>query len=162
MVVARNLLLVLHIISAGTLITSFPLGFILTRMSKAAQGPAVGIYAGLRGELSGILGQIGGIGILITGLGLIGIDKYGFLGIGGATPTWLVIKQIIYIVLLVISLGVLTPMSIRIRTAMAAARGAGAPPAEVQAMIKRATMLGYLMNLLVFINICLAVWKQPF
>ncbi len=161
MLIARNLLLVLHIISAGIWIASFPIGLILDRMGKKAQGPAAGIYGALRGEMSGRLGQIGGIGILITGLGLIGIDKYGFLGIGCQTPTWLVIKQAIYVILFIIGVGVLGPIGIRIEKAMSAARAGGAPPADVQALIARVKQLGYLTNLLVLINIGLAVWKQP-
>ena len=161
MVVARNVLLILHIIAAGCWIAGVPVTFAINRVAKRLQGPAAGAVGAIRGEISGFLGQVGGIGILITGLGLIGVDRYGFLGIGGATPTWLVIKQIIYIVLLVLGIGVLAPMGVRIQKQMAAARDGGAPPADLQQMMRRMTTLGYVSNLLVFINICLAVWKQP-
>ncbi len=159
MVVARNILLILHIISAGVWISGLVVSFITNRALKSAAGPAVGAINMFSGEVRGMMGQIGAIGILITGLGLIGVDKYGFLGLGGVTPTWLVIKQIIFIILLVVGGGIMTPLSIRLRKQMAAARAGGAPPADVQEIMARLTMIGYGVNLLVFINICLAVWK---
>ena len=156
MIAARTILLVIHIFSAGCWISSFPIGLILSRMAKANPGQAPTISM-IDGELSQVLGQIGGLGILITGLGLIAIDKTGFLGIGAPTPTWMFIKQVVYIILVVIGVAVMMPQAMRLGKLMEASKGA--PTAESRAILARLGTYGYVINLLVFINIVLAVWQ---
>ena len=101
-----------------------------------------------QGQLLALLGQLGGVGVLITGIGLISIDGYALFGIGGFTPTWLFIKQVIYVIAIVIVGAVIT----RGMREMMTAGGSGEIPPRVQ-------MASYLVNALVLVNIVLAVWK---
>jgi hypothetical protein len=96
MMFLRNLLLALHIISAGIWFAQLPLELFYRRMRKQAEGtPAELTILTTSLQVVSSMGQTGGMGILVTGLALVILEGLGFLGIGGATPTWLVIKQII-------------------------------------------------------------------
>ncbi len=159
--VLRTILLALHIISAGVWFSQFPLHFILNGIQKRLAGtPGEQTATMVKGQLLGGLGQIGGLGILVTGLGLIILEGYGFLGIGGATPAWLFIKQIIYVIALVLVFVVIQPAGKRAAAAMQQAAQTGGPLSpEARAASARAEQLSLLLNLLVFVNIILAVWK---
>lgn len=155
-----HILLVFHIIAAGVLITQFPVGIVLGRLVKSRAGtPDELTYTLVQGRLMAAMGAIGGMGILITGLLLTFIDGFGVLNIGGTTPGWLVMKQIAYIVSLILVYGLVQPMAKKIYPEFAkAAAGAGTVTPEVRAQLSRLTMISMVVNLLVFVNIVLAVW----
>jgi len=149
MSIGKAILLSLHIISAGLLISQFFVDFAMSRYISRAKGQPGGQLLGMaQGQLLALLGQLGGVGVLITGIGLISIDGYAFFGIGGFTPTWLFIKQVLYVISIVIVGAVIT----RGMREMRAAGSSGEIPQRVQ-------MASYLVNVLVLVNIVLAVWK---
>jgi hypothetical protein len=162
--IARVVLLVLHIISAGVWIAQFPaeLGFNIARRSvKGTPAELPVLIAEMR--VLGLLGQIGGLGILITGFGLIGIQQLGFLNIGGVTPNWLLVKQIIYLATLLIFIIGIMPATRKLRPMLvAAAQNATGITPEITELSNRLLLLSRITNLLVLINIVLAVWKPAF
>ncbi|MFN8530426.1 MAG: hypothetical protein U0670_17630 [Anaerolineae bacterium] len=155
----RDIFLILHILSVvmwlGGFVASFALRGLLRSSSELQQQITLKL-ALLR--IGGIGGAIGGMGILITGFGLIGVDRFGFLGLMGTTPTWLFIKQIVYIIAFVLAMALINPQSRKVGAALAAAVRSG-DLSEVRALEPRLTMLTMISNLLVVINIILAVWK---
>lgn len=149
---AKVILLTLHIISAGAWVSQFFVEVTIERLARKMKGqPGAHLLSIAEGRAASMLGQIGGIGILITGFGLIGVDRYAFLGIGGFTPLWLMIKQVIYIIAMIIVFGVV----IRGTRGFSAAVAAG-EPAEIPTNVLLASRL---VNVLVLVNIVLAVWK---
>ena len=157
----RTILLVLHIISAGFWISQFPVELIFRRLQKRAEGtPAELTLMTTSMQLLGGLGQYGGMGILITGLGLVILEGLGFLGIGGATPTWLVIKQVIYLILLAMVFTLIRQGSERIGAALEQAKTAGGVVTpEIREQSARFGRIALAHNLLVLANIILAVWR---
>ena len=145
---AKVILLTLHIISAGAWVSQFFVEVAIERFARTMKGqPGAHLLAIAEGRAASLLGQIGGIGILITGFGLLGVDRYAFLGIGGHTPLWLMIKQVIYIIAMVIVFAVV------IRGTRGFATGQAT---EIPSTVVLASRL---VNVLVLVNIVLAVWK---
>ena len=148
----KVILLALHIIFAGLLISQFFVDVVMSRSARKMKGQPGGQLLGMaQGQLLALMGQIGGIGVLLTGIGLISIDGYALFGINGFTPTWLFIKQVIYVIAIVIVAVFITRGTREMRAAAAAGNTAELPP--------RVQMASYLVNVLVLINIVLAVWK---
>jgi uncharacterized membrane protein len=87
----------------------------------------------------------------------------GFLNIGGLTPNWLLVKQIIYLVTLLIFIVGVVPATRRLRPLMvAAAQNASGITPEIQQLSSQMLLLSRITNLLVLVNIVLAVWKPAF
>ncbi len=163
MLVARNILLVLHIISAGIWIAQFPLEIIFRQMRKKAEGtPAELTILTTMLQLLGGMGQIGGMGVLITGLGLIGVSGLGFLGLGAPTPAWLFIKQVIYLILLAMVFTLIRSASEKMEVALEKAQASnGVVTPEIRSLTDRVSQIALAHNALVLVNIVLAVWKMP-
>lgn len=157
----RNLLLVIHIISAGFWISQFLVEFVFRRLQKRAEGtPTELTLMTTSMQLLGSLGQLGGMGILLTGLGLVILEGLGFLGIGGPTPTWLVIKQVIYLILLGMVFTLIRRGSERLEGLLEQAKTAdGIVTPEIREQAAGFGKIALLHNLLVLVNIILAVWK---
>ena len=152
------LFLALHIIAAGIWISQFVAEMAFGRFMKSLKGkPAEGTILLAEGQVAALLGMIGGTGILITGLLLTAGFHYGILGIGGVyTPTWLVIKQIFYIIAMAIVGMVITRGSRKVMPLIGQAAAAGQPvPAEALSAFARIQMASNIVNLFVLINICL-------
>jgi hypothetical protein len=163
MLVARNILLVLHIISAGIWIAQFPVEIFFRRMRKQAEGtPRELTILTTMLQLMGGMGQIGGMGVLITGLGLIGVSGLGFLGLGAPTPTWLFIKQVIYLILLAMVFTLIRSASEKMGVALEKAQTSnGVVTPEIRSLTDRVSQIALAHNALVLVNIVLAVWKMP-
>lgn len=159
----RNLLLALHIISAGIWFAQLPLELFYRRMRKQAEGtPAELTILTTSLQVVSSMGQTGGMGILVTGLALVILEGLGFLGIGGATPTWLVIKQIIYLILLAMVFTLIRRAGSQMEIALEKAKAAnGVVTAEIRGLSERISQISLAHNLLVLVNILLAVWKMP-
>jgi hypothetical protein len=159
--VLRVLLIVLHIIFAGVWIAQFAaeIGFGLAL--RGSEGKAVELPLLMaRTRVLGFMGQVGGIGILFTGFGLLWVTGLPFLGIGGFTPTWLLIKQIVFLIAMVIVFIVLTPMQRRlVPQFVQAAKGTPTVTADIRALVSQMTSVSRLINLIVLVNIILGVWK---
>ncbi|HVU11229.1 MAG TPA: hypothetical protein VHD90_08125 [Phototrophicaceae bacterium] len=151
----------LHIISAGVWISQFVAEFALDRLAQSMKGKAGQAIAVLgTARAASLMGTVGGTGILITGLLLTFEFRYGILGIGGVyTPTWLVIKQIIFIIAMALVGSMVTRTTRQALPQVMQAINAGTPlPAEAEAALNRATMVSRIVNLLVLINIFIGVY----
>lgn len=159
--IIRYILLALHIISAGIWIAQLAaeVGFIA--VMRGSQGKPIELPLLMaQGRVLSFMGQVGGIGILLTGFGLLWTNGLSFLGIGGFTPTWLLIKQIVYLVAMLIVFLALVPQQRKlIPKIIEAARGTPKVTPEIRQMNTRLTWISRFINLLVLVNIFLAVWK---
>lgn len=161
MITIRHILLALHIIAAGIWIAQLAaeVGFIA--VMRGSQGKPMELPLMMaRGRVIGFLGQVGGIGILLTGFALLWADGLAFLGIGGFTPNWLLIKQIVYLAAMGIAFLVLMPMQRRLASQfIEAARGTPTVTPEIRRLNARLTNVSRLINVLVVVNIILGVWR---
>jgi hypothetical protein len=158
----RIILLVIHIIAAGLWISGTAAEFILGRIIKANQGkPGELPLMSATVQYLGVAGGIAGPVILLSGLGLTWVDGLGVLGLGGSvTPLWLFIKQIVYIILLVIVMAGITPVATRLRKQFAeATSGEASVTPEIRSLYGRLRLYANVHNLFVLVNIVLAVWK---
>jgi hypothetical protein len=163
MLVARHALLVIHIISAGFWIAQFPVEMVLQRWLRNHRGKSgeLPVIAAV-GSILSMMGQIGGMGILITGLGLVAIEGLGFLSIGGNTPLWLTIKQVNYLIAMgIVGYFIVRPQKEFVGELEAVANGgtSSIPQNELVQRFNRLMVPSRIVNLLVLINIILAVWK---
>ncbi|MBE0691175.1 MAG: hypothetical protein IH587_13735 [Anaerolineae bacterium] len=158
----RIVFLVIHIVAVGLWISQEGVKFVLGRLIQGAAGkPQELTLMNVDLAVAGFLGGLAGPVVLLTGLGLIWVDGYSLLGIGGGlTPTWLMIKQIVYIILLILVFGLITPRAKQYQKAAAAAAASGGTVTpEVRALWSQARTIGLIHSALVLINIILAVWK---
>src|SRR6266536_793954 len=99
MISIRDIVLALHIISAGIWIAQLAAEFAFRSVMRGSQGKPIELPLLMaKVRVVNFMGQVGGIGILLTGFALLWAENLAFLGIGGFTPTWLLIKQIVYLV----------------------------------------------------------------
>lgn len=161
MITIRHILLALHIIAAGIWIAQLAAEVAFTAVMRGSQGKPIELPLLMaQGRVLSFMGQVGGIGILLTGFALLWADGLSFLGIGGFTPTWLLIKQIIYVIAMFVALAVLVPQQRKlIPQFIEAARGTPTVTPEIRQLSNRLTWISRFINLLVVINILLAVWK---
>src|SRR5690349_9192033 len=162
MITLRHIFLVIHIISAGIWITQFVIEMAFVPILRAQRGKPLELALTLtQWRVLSLMGQVGGMGILLTGLALIAVDGFGLLGIGGSfTPTWLLIKQLVYIVAMILVGALIVPYNARIEKQLAeAAESASVVTPEVRRLSERVRNASFMVNLLVLVNIILAVWK---
>ena len=158
----RTVLLVIHIICAGLWIAQFVTTLVFERLIHTNEGkPAELTLMTAQIRVSSTAGMIAGNGILLTGLALIAAEHLGFLGIGGSvTPLWLFIKQIVYIILLVIVFVGINPLAARLQKQIAVASDGGTlATSEMRAQLNRLRMIIYAHDAFVLLNIILAVAK---
>lgn len=156
----RNILLIIHIISAGLWITEEFISFIMRRLIAANRDkPAELTLANATLVINGTFGPLASMGILLTGIGMTLNNGWVLLGIGGFTPGWLFVKQVIYIVLIVFVMVVLRPQSEKLAAAFKAATSDGSMIDEARELGSRMWTLGTIHSLIVLVNIILAVWK---
>src|SRR3954451_17698716 len=130
--------LAIHIISAGFWISQFVAVIALERFAQTVKGkPAEVAIKMAEGNVESLLGTFGGMGILISGLVLTFQFHYGILGIGGtATPVWLAIKQVIFIIAMAMVGAVITRPARRVMEVFGKALASGQPaPAEASAAL---------------------------
>jgi hypothetical protein len=157
----RIILLALHIVAAGFWISQFIAERATRVRLKDERGRPNSIALMMqRGRVIGMLGSIGGPLILLTGLGLLAVNGYAFLGIGGYTPPWLFAKQVIALAALAIVFVWIQPRDKRLTAAFeAAATGDSHVTPEMLALEKQMVQISHVNHLIVLINIVLAVWK---
>lgn len=156
----RVILLIIHIISAGAWISEEVVGRIMKRLMDTQKGkPAELTLAKATLTLLSSIGPIASMGILITGIGMTLNNGWVLFGIGGFTPTWLFIKQIIYVALIVIVMGFVRPNAERLQKAFDVSTAGGVLTDEARGLLPQTWLLGDIHTLLVLINIILAVWK---
>ncbi len=158
----RTVLLVIHIICAGLWIAQFVTTFVFERLIHTNEGkPAELTLMMAQIRVGSTAGMIAGNGILLTGLALIATQHLGFLGIGGSiTPLWLFIKQIVYIILLVIVFVGINPLAARLQKQIVmASDGNTLATPEMRVQLNRIRMIIYVHDAFVLLNIILAVAK---
>lgn len=156
----RNILLIIHIIAAGLWIAEEFISFIMRRLIAANEGkPAELTLVNATMVLNGTFGPLASLGILLTGIGMTLNNGWVLLGIGGFTPGWLFVKQVIYIALIVFVMVVLRPQSDKLAVAFKAATSDSSMTAEARRLGSRMWTLGTIHTLIVLVNIVLAVWK---
>jgi hypothetical protein len=161
MISIRIIVLALHIISAGIWIAQLAAEVAFTGVLRGSQGKPIELPLMMaQVRVVNFLGQVGGIGILLTGFGLLWIEGLAFLNIGGFTPTWLLVKQVVYLAAMLIVFLVLVPTQRRLAPQfIEAARGTPKVTPEIRQLNRRLTWVSRLIDLLVLVNIVLAVWK---
>lgn len=158
----RTILLVIHIICARLWIAQFVTTLVFERLIHTNEGkPSELTLMTAQIRVSSTAGMIAGNGILLTGLALIATEHLGFLGIGGSiTPLWLFIKQIVYIILLVIVFVGINPIAARLQKEITVAADAGTlATSEMRAQLNRLRMIIYAHDAFVLLNIIMAVAK---
>jgi hypothetical protein len=161
MITIRHILLALHIIAAGIWIAQLAAEAGFVAVMRGSQGKPIELPLLMaQGRVISFMGQVGGIGILLTGFGLLWASNLSFLGIGGFTPTWLLIKQIVYLAAMLIVFVALVPQQRKIMPKIIeAARGTPTVTPEIRQLNTRLTWISRFIDLLVLVNIILAVWK---
>ena len=157
----RIILLSLHLIAVGVWVASEVAMIALQQMQRTNAGkPAELTLMAANLRVTGFMGSLAGPIVLLTGLGLMVITGYGIFGIGAPTPLWLFIKQIIYVVLLVIVFVFIRPVASDLEADFAEARANnGLVSDQIKALARRVYSLGHIHTALVIINLVLAVWK---
>ncbi len=149
---------VLHIISAGAFIALGFATWITNGLRKGAAGTAGEFYY-MRTLLmqSRVLGNIGAIGVLITGAAAAGMNHMPWFAFG--TLPWLALKQIIWVVIAIMTGALFIPRAVRARklivselTMPSASSGASV---ELKRTINQVVVVLYLIELLVLINVIL-------
>jgi hypothetical protein len=147
----RVIFLVIHIISAGLWIAQFPVSLLLDQVRKNISAEALPAFRMTQGRVLSGLGQLGGMGIILSGFGLIWADGWGLFNLTAPTPAWLVIKQIFYVVAMGIVGALVVPGQRKMMQATT--------QADADAAVNRAILASHIVNLIVLVNIVLAVWK---
>lgn len=156
----RIILLIIHIISAGLWISEEVIGRIMKPLIDKNKGQAAELtLANATMRLFSTFGPIASMGIFLTGIGLTLNNGWVLFGIGGFTPGWLLIKQVVYVLLIVLVMLGIRPISERLAKSFSEATHNGLMTEEAREILSRMWTLGQLHTLLVFINIILAVWK---
>lgn len=110
-----NVLLALHVITAGIWVALLPAVLILNALRKKYANTSGELhYMAAASRLGLIQGMIGSFGILLTGPGLEGMSET-YAWFDFANQSWLAWKQSIFVVIFLLSMGVMMPKSKRIR-----------------------------------------------
>jgi hypothetical protein len=115
-----QVLVALHVLSAGLWVANLPVVLILNKLRKRAENTSGEIhYMAAAGRIGLVMGNIGAIGILLTGPAMAGIsDGYGWFQFGEVN--WLAWKQTLWIIGLIWTGAVLIPRSKKLRVNMMA------------------------------------------
>ncbi len=152
-----HLFVSLHIIFAGIWIVNFISDSVLKKNIYSAANPEtskklIGVYL----NFVNILGIIGSMGILITGIYLVSTSgAYGFFDF--SSNHWLVTKQLILIIILVLIFAFVIPTAKKVRTEAATINSV----TEISSL-KKMFKINLTINILVTINLLLALSRMLF
>ena len=153
---------ILHILSAGVWIGLGVVTVLTNNFRQRAAGTLGELYLMRLTLICGsVMGNIGGIGILITGPAMAGIHGLPWFPFG--TLPWLAIKQVVFLVVLLITFAIYVPRSKkigrRIGEEMGGANPAMGASAELRTMFDRIVTVGMVVQILVLLNIILGEWQ---
>ncbi|GEM_PF-1715984 len=153
----RGIFVALHILFVVFWLMGFAASFVFRKLltSDSSQQQAMALRMA-QFRINNFGGAVGGPGVLVTGLILLGLVQWGFLGFG-PTPLWLFIKQLGYVISLVLFMGIINPNAKKIRTAMDSAADSG-NIAELQSLMPRMMQVGTVINIIIIVNVFLAAW----
>jgi len=137
----------LHIIFSGIWLAFFAVEFILR--SKINKGISVNENVSNYLIFTNVFGIAGSIGILITGILLVLNSGYGFFDM--SNNHWLATKQIILVVILVLTAVMVIPTAKKIRTELANTKGIS------NNNIRKIFKANLIINVLVILNLLLAI-----
>lgn len=149
-----NFLLTIHIIAAGIWLTNFVFSSLITKhlvkINLKQNAELVKFYL----QYSNILGMIGSLTILITGVFLVLSSNYfGFFQM--SANHWLTSKQIIMVVILLLTFLSLIPKSKKLKAVLA-----GNNDSDGQNELKAFNKVNLILNILVLINFLFAISHQ--
>ncbi|MFZ1289081.1 MAG: hypothetical protein WAR79_03265 [Melioribacteraceae bacterium] len=142
----------LHIIFAGIWLIYFAADIIVKRKIETSNNPQtknemISLYL----QLSNLFGIVGSIGIALTGIAVIIINSgYGFFDMSHAH--WLATKQIIFVIILLISFLKIIPDSKKLRTAISNSDSEAAND-----LLKKVFNSNKIVNILVILNFIFAI-----
>jgi hypothetical protein len=115
-------------------------------------------------RLGTVLGSLSGIGLLLTGGAYTGMMHLGWFPFG--TLNWLAYKQVIFVILLLMSFLIVMPkgkkIDVLIASEMASPNASKGASNELRQMMGTLKSVGTLMFLMVLANIVLGEWKPNF
>lgn len=161
-VFVRTVLLVLHIFAVGMLLGRIVGDIILDRVRAQMEGkPSEVPVLMAQMRLIATMGQVGGLGVLITGVLLALTQQLGVFNLGGMTPTWLLLKQIIYVIILGTVIVVISPMGRTLIPKFIEAAKANPPQVtpEMRGLVAKIKRINQFTDALVLVAVVLAVWK---
>lgn len=159
---AYNIFLFLHIFFAGMVLSLFPFSIFMKKKVARSKGTPVELYnIQMEFAVGRFMGMIGGIGLLIAGGAMTGIGKMPWFAFGNEQYLWLAIKQVVYVVVLIVNFGFMMPVGKKAMPLIAqemSKGGAGGATDEIRALAAKAGMFGAIMGLLGLTNAILGVF----
>jgi uncharacterized membrane protein len=143
--------LTFHILFAGIWLAFFAIEFVLK--SKINKGISVNENTSMYLMFTNVFGITGSIGILLTGILLVLNSGYGFFDM--TSNHWLASKQIILVVILILTFTMVIPNAGDIRDQL---KGDSGTPKE--SSLKKIFRANLIINVLVIINLLFAVTHQ--
>lgn len=153
--------LAIHVLCAGLWVANLPVALILNKLRKRAENTAGEVhYMAAAGRIGLIMGNIGAIGILLSGPALEGMSPaYGWFQFSEPGMMWLALKQIIFVLAIVITGAMLIPRSKKLRVLlqqhMDPKRANTGASDELRAAFQNYVTAGVILNTMVLINIIL-------
>lgn len=149
-----HLFVSLHIIFAGIWLVNFIADFILKKNIFSSPDfltskKLTGIYL----NFVNILGIAGSMGILLTGIYLVSTSGYGFFDF--SSNHWLVTKQVILVVILILIFALVIPTAKKVRGEMSKSQSI-----EEVKSLKKMFKINLTINILVAINLLLALTRM--
>lgn len=145
------LIVSLHIIFAGIWLANFISDIIIKKKIFSAENffetkSLVQLYL----KFVNVIGIIGSMGILLTGIYLVTTSTYGFFEF--SSNHWLVTKQVIFVIILILIFGFVIPTAKKTRSEMSTGNSL-----EDVKSIKKLFKINMTINLLVTLNLLLAL-----
>lgn len=156
-----EVLLAIHVLSAGLWVANLPVVLILNALTKRFANTAGEThYMAAAGRIGLIMGNIGAVGILLTGPWLEGLNPvYGWFKFDDPAQNWLAWKQVLWILGLIWTGAVLIPASKRVREGIIAhmdpKRANTGASDDLRAGWSKYVMAVVVLNIIVLINIFL-------
>ncbi len=155
-----SLILTLHIVFAGIWLVVFIADPIFKSSINKAKGKSsednlISVYL----KFVNMLGMIGALGILITGIVMVSMNPgYGFFQF--SANHWLVSKQIVMVVILILLGWKVIPTAKKLRLSITADLNSPVEDkTQVHENLKKLYSVNFQMNLLVIINFLLAITR---
>lgn len=151
-------LVVVHIISSVIWLGAFPAQLIIEKSLASAKGkPGERRLASVYLVLINIGGMAGMSGILVTGILLVSILPY-YSFFNFSADHWLAAKQVIMVILLVLTFALIIPSGKKVRGLLGADLENNQPLSdEFYPALKKLSKVSLILNLLVLINFLLAI-----
>lgn len=151
--------LAIHVLCAGLWVANLPVILILNKLRKRAENTSGEVhYMAAAGRIGLVMGNIGAIGILISGPALEGMSPY-YNWFQFGEQTWLAIKQVNFILAILVTGAMLVPRSKRLRLQLQShfdpKRGNTGASDDLRTAFGNYVTAALILNTIVLINILL-------